>query len=106
MFSYTTLCLVLLRTGKLYSWCNSVNNVYETFNKAYRGLFLTFAFRYISESHDIKTINVLGQEVEKESIRVGLPASINEFIELSDAEGKVIMEDASKLAQKKRIQKL
>ena len=60
MFSYTTLCLVLLRTGKLYPWCNSRNDVLNVFNAAYKGLFLTFAFRYITESHDIKTINVLG----------------------------------------------
>ena len=106
MFSYTTLCLVLLRTGKLYAWCNKSNGVLSVFNEAFRGLFLTFAFRYISESHDIKTINVLGSEVEKESIRVGLPTSITEFMQISDAEGKIIMEDAAKLAQQNRIKKL
>ena len=59
MFTFTNLCLVLLRTGKLYSWCNDNESVIDVFNEAYRGLFLTFAFRYISESHDIKTINIL-----------------------------------------------
>ena len=103
MFSYTTLCLVLLRTGKLYQWCNSRNDVLNVFNEAYKGLFLTFAFRYITESHDIKTINVLGQEIEQESIKVGFPKAVSEFIELTDAEGKSHMEDAIKLAQKKRI---
>jgi len=59
MFSFTTLCLVLLRTGKLYPWCNKENDIIGVFNMAYRGLFLKFAFRYICESHNIKTINVL-----------------------------------------------
>ena len=65
-----------------------------------------FAFRYITESLDITHLDELGHELTNEATRVGLPAYINEFVELSDAEGKVIMEDASKLAQKKRIQKL
>lgn len=84
MFSFTTLCLVLLRTGKLFRWCNQDNDVFLVFNTAFKGLFLKFAFRYISESHDIKTINVLSQEVEADANRNGLPASVEEFSELGD----------------------
>ena len=56
----------------------------KDFNTAFKGLFLKFAFRYISESHDIKTINVLSQEVEADANRNGLPASVEEFSELGD----------------------
>ena len=106
MFTFSTLCLILLRTGKLYPWCNQEKNVVDVVNTAYRGLFLKFAFRYISESHDIKTINELSQEIEAETHRLGLPASIDEFTALGDEEGKTVMKDAAKLAQKMRIQEL
>ena len=99
MFSFTTLCLVLLRTGKLYPWCNSDGSVIDVMNDAYRGLFLTFAFRYISESHDIKTINTLSSEVEVDAIRKGLPKGIKEFTDLDDHAAKAAMVDAAQLAQ-------
>jgi hypothetical protein len=50
-----------------------------------------FAFRYISEGHDIKTINELSQNIEQEANRKGLPDFLDEFLELSDSEGLVIM---------------
>jgi hypothetical protein len=99
MFTFSTLCLILLRTGKLYPWCNEERKVVEVVNTAYKGLFLKFAFRYISESHDIKTINNLSQEIEAETHRLGLPASVDEFTVLSDEEGKTVMIDAARLAQ-------
>ena len=59
MFSFTTLCLVLLRTGKLFAWANKKQSVLDVFNEAFTGLFLMFAYRYINEGHDIMTINTL-----------------------------------------------
>ena len=68
MFSFTTACLAFLRTGKLYNWCNKDDGVIDVFNQTYRGMFLKFAFLYISESHDIKTINELSKRIENEAI--------------------------------------
>ena len=42
-------------------------------NEAYRGLFLMFAFKYITESHTVTTINDLARAVEAEATKVGLP---------------------------------
>lgn len=76
------------------------------FNEAYRGLFLTFAFRYISESHDIKTINVLSSEVELNANKEGFPSSIDEFLEISDVEGQAAMQGAIEVAKKRRLEEL
>ena len=60
MFQNSTLCLVLLRTGKLYSWCNKDQNVHRVMNELYSALFLKFIYLYMVESHDITTLNFVG----------------------------------------------
>ena len=76
----------------------------DVFNEAFRGLFLTFAFRYISENHNIKTINVLSQEIEQQAIKTGLPQSLEEMLLLNDQKGAEAMLQAAKLGEKRRIQ--
>ena len=105
MFSFSSLCISFLRNGKLYYWCSTEQSVIDVFNQAYRGLFLKFAFLYITESHDIKTINELGNRVGDEA-RGGIKSSINEFLELDDKEGVALIQDATQLAQQNRIEKL
>ena len=84
MFAFTLLCLVLLRTGKLYAWANKEQAVFNMLNEAFTGLFLTFAYRYSIEGHDIMTINTLSMEIESQANKIGLPASIQKFINLTD----------------------
>ena len=61
-----------MRTGRLYSWCNTERDIIGVFNDAYRGLLLAFAIQYIKDSHDIKTINLLVNEMIEQATRQGI----------------------------------
>ena len=56
------------------------------FNWAYKGAFLAFAFQYIKESLDIKSINILGQRIEADAAKKGVREYCEEFAELEDQE--------------------
>ena len=76
-----------MRSGHLYNWCNADGDVTVVFNDAYRGLFLAFAILYIKDSHDIKTINILVNEVIESATKQGVRAYVEEFLQLTDDEG-------------------
>ena len=100
MFSFTTLCLVLLRTGKLYAWANKEQSVLSMFNEAFTGLFLTFAYRYASEGHDIMTINTLSMDIETQANKIGLPTSIAKYINLTDEQALSKLKSVTKTDQR------
>lgn len=96
MFTYTFLCMRWMRTGKLFKWCNSHGSPIDVFNWAYKGAFLAFAFQYIKESHDIKSINILGQGVEAEAAKQGVREYCEELAELEDQDAVGMIKDLKK----------
>ena len=84
MFEFTTLCLVLMRTGKLYDWVNTEKNVWSVTNQAFAALWLKFITVYIIESADIIRINEISRQIEKDAKKDGVRASVDEFLNLSD----------------------
>ena len=85
MFELSVLCLVLLRTGKLYSWANkSSESLIDVMNQAYSGLFLYFMSIYILGRHTIDTIGEVGLMVEKEAKSKGVLKTIEPFLMESD----------------------
>ena len=70
------------------------------FNEAFTGLFLTFAYRYASEGHDIMTINTLSMEIETQANKIGLPTSIAKYINLTDEQALSKLKSVTKTDQR------
>ena len=106
MFQYTFLCIRWMRSGKLYKWSNAEGSPLEAFNYAYKGAFLAFACLYIKESHDIKSINILGQRIEADAVKEGIQAYCEELADLEDEEAAHMMQELKKWAHQDRLQRL
>ena len=76
MFEFTTLCLVLMRTGKLYDWANREGSVWSVTNQAFVALFFKFITVYILTSSDITSINQVSRQIETEAKKIGVKKSI------------------------------
>ena len=86
LFSFTSLCLGQVRSGKLYPMCNSLNSVFKAVNIVYECLVVMFMSQYMIGKCSIVDIDRLSKTMKKDILTKGIAKMISLYKSKSDEE--------------------